>query len=218
MKRFATLILILVLMAVQHLVLPKPALTATGTYEQQVVDLINHERTSRGLSPLVIHHMLEDAAEAHSMDMYDNSFCSHTSSDGTPWSTRIQQHGYTPFLGLAENVACGQRTPAEVVNDWMNSSGHRANILGDFEHVGVGYYNNFWTMDFGKPHPDTPPPACSLEHDFDGDGVIGNGDLAFVIDRWGDPGLYDAAYDLNDDGIIDVVDIVLLSSEFGTTC
>lgn len=210
----------------------RPAATATGAFEQQVVDLVNQERTSRGLPPLVIHYMLENAARAHSMDMGDHNFCRHDSSDGTSWSTRIQQYGYTPFYGLAENVACGQATPQQVVSAWMGSSGHRANILGDYQQVGVGYYYNgsagyryYWTMDFGKPAPDTPPPGasptptpCSLQHDFNNNGIIGAGDMAMLSQCWGENGQCDPRYDVNDDQSINVVDVMIVSSEWGMTC
>ncbi|MFQ5854182.1 MAG: CAP domain-containing protein [Anaerolineae bacterium] len=224
MRRHPAVFIFIVLVVAHLFFLSAPALTATDNYEQQVVNLVNQERTSRGLSPLVIHHMLESAAEAHSRDMGDNNHFGHDSSDGTSWSTRIQQHGYTPFYGLAENVAGGYAAPEQVVTAWMNSDGHRANILGDYEHVGVGYYYNgnadyrhYWTMDFGKPAPDTPPP-CTLEHDFNNNGVIGVGDIEMVAQCWRSDEPCDPTYDVTHDQVIDVVDVMTVSSEWGMTC
>ena len=217
-----TLVILVVLRVVQP---APPAVTATGSYAQQVVDLVNQERASRGLSPLSVHYMLENAAVAHSVDMGTNSFCGHGSSDGTSWSTRIQQYGYTPFYGLAENVACGQTTPQQVVSAWMGSPGHRANILGDYAHVGVGYfdsgtagYRHFWTMDFGLPAPNTPPAACVLQYDFDNSGMIDAGDVSAVSQRWRANGSYDPTYDVNIDQAINVIDVMTVSSEWGNRC
>ena len=138
---------------------------ATSPYAQQVVDLTNQERAAQGLPPLIIHHLLENAAEAHSRDLGDSGICQHDSSDGTDWVVRLQRTGYTPFAGIGENVACGQPTPQQVVEAWMNSSGHRENILGNFQHIGVGYYSrtgtpftHYWTMDLGLPTTGTPLP------------------------------------------------------------
>ncbi len=217
----------LLILAVMLVVAPSaPATKATGTFEQQVVTLVNQERTSRGLPPLIVHYMLENAAQAHSMDMGTHNFCGHNSSDGTDAFTRIQSYGYTPFYGLAENVACGQSTPQQVVAAWMASSGHRANILGDYEHVGVGYYYNgnayyrhYWTLDFGKPAPGTPPPAsCNLQYDFDNSGVIDAGDIAIVAQHWGNNGGYDPAYDVHPDQTINVLDVMTVAAEWGTSC
>lgn len=230
MHRYLAATTLATLVVAQVVILSVPGVTATGTYEQQVADLVNQERTNRGLPPLVIHYMLENAAEAHSKDMGDHNFCGHGSSDGTSWNTRIQQHGYTPYYGLAENVACGYMTPEQVVNAWMSSGGHRANILGDYGHIGVGYYEAksagygyYWTMDFGKPAPDTPPPQpsptpCSLEHDFDGSGIIDAGDVEMVTQHWSDTQLYDSTFDVSHDQTINVVDLMIVSSEWGMTC
>ncbi|MFQ5343096.1 MAG: CAP domain-containing protein [Anaerolineae bacterium] len=225
MRRYLTVLTILLLTVLQVVDPAAPAVTATGSYAQQVVNLVNQERASRGLSPLSVHYMLENAAAAHSMDMGTNSFCGHGSSDGTLWSTRIQQYGYTPSYGLAENVACGQATPQQVVSAWMGSAGHRANILGDYAHVGVGYfdsgaagYRHFWTMDFGKPAPNTPPAACTLPHDFNNSGTIDAGDVSAVSQRWRAIGSYDPTYDVNVDQTINVIDVMTVSSEWGNRC
>ncbi len=168
--------------------------------------------------------MLMDAAEAHSVDMADHNFFAHDSSDGTDFGTRIRQFGYTPNYGLAENIAAGYVTPEQVVSGWMSSTSHRDHILGDFEHVGVGYYQSnsqhthYWTLDFGKPAPSTPPPAaCQLAYDFDGSGVIDAVDVEIVSACWGDGG-YDSEYDINTDQTINIIDVMTVSTAWGTTC
>jgi hypothetical protein len=161
--------------------------------------------------------MLEEAANAHSIDMSDHATCIHNSTNGTLWYVRIQQYGYAPHSGLGENVACGFLTPEDVFNGWMSSPGHRDNMLGSYAHVGVGYYHDYWTMDLGKPAPSTPPP-CSLAHDFNSNGVIGIGDIEVVSQRWSSSQTYDPMYDLNLDQTINVIDVMMVSAEWGMTC
>jgi uncharacterized protein YkwD len=118
-------------------------------FEQQVVDLTNQERISRGLAPLTINVQLNNAAEQHSQDMVVQNYFSHQGRDGSsPWD-RMQSQGYN-YSQAAENIAFGQTTAQEVVTDWMNSAGHRQNILDpNLKEIGVGYYNGYWTQDFG---------------------------------------------------------------------
>ncbi|WP_426567607.1 CAP domain-containing protein [Streptomyces canus] len=131
-------------------------LTPTGLAgtEADVVDLTNRERARAGLRPLAVDPLLAAAARAHSEDMVARSFYSHTSPDGSrPWD-RAAAAGSTRRT-IGENIACGQRSPAEVVEGWMNSPGHRANILkADFTHIGVGFAGGgpagtYWTQLFG---------------------------------------------------------------------
>ncbi|MER6349970.1 CAP domain-containing protein [Streptomyces sp. NPDC001595] len=119
-----------------------------------VLDLTNRERARAGLRPLAADPALTTAAQAHSADMVARDFYSHTSPDGgRPWD-RAAAAGSTR-RSIGENIACGQRSPAEVVTDWMNSPGHRANILKpDFTHLGVGFAGGgrsgtYWTQLFG---------------------------------------------------------------------
>ncbi|PWI13406.1 stress protein [Streptomyces sp. Act143] len=120
----------------------------------EVVDRTNHERTRHGLPPLAVDPRLTAAAQAHSTDMIARAFYSHTSPDGSrPWD-RAAAAGATR-RSIGENIACGQRSPAEVVEGWMNSPGHRANILKpDFTHIGIGFAGGgpagtYWTQLFG---------------------------------------------------------------------
>lgn len=109
-----------------------------STYEQQVITLINKERTSRGLAPLKQDWQLSRVARYKAEDMILKNYFSHTSPTyGSPF--RMMESFGIKFNAAAENIAMGQRTPAEVVAAWMNSSGHRANILSPiYTYTGVG--------------------------------------------------------------------------------
>ncbi|MFD7817196.1 CAP domain-containing protein [Streptomyces sp. NPDC059785] len=131
-------------------------LTAEGLARTaaDVVALTNAERAAAGLPPLTADARLTTAAQAHSADMIARAFYSHTSPDGRePWH-RAAAAGST-HRSVGENIACGQRSPAEVVRGWMDSPGHRANILKPaFTHIGVGFAGGgpagtYWTQLFG---------------------------------------------------------------------
>ncbi|MFJ9536128.1 CAP domain-containing protein [Streptomyces sp. NPDC101225] len=120
----------------------------------EVVDLTNRERARAGLPPLTADAVLTTAAQAHSADMVARAFYAHTSPDGSePWDRAAAAGARRRSIG--ENIACGQRSPAEVVEGWMNSPGHRANILKpDFTHIGIGLAGGgaagtYWTQLFG---------------------------------------------------------------------
>ncbi|MGW2289860.1 CAP domain-containing protein [Streptomyces phaeochromogenes] len=120
----------------------------------EVVTLTNAERARAGLRPLAVDPLLTNAAQAHSADMVARAFYSHTSPDGSePWH-RAAAAGSTRRT-IGENIACGQRSAAEVVQGWMDSPGHRANILKPaFTHIGVGFAGGgsagtYWTQLFG---------------------------------------------------------------------
>ncbi|MFF3751597.1 CAP domain-containing protein [Streptomyces sp. NPDC002018] len=120
----------------------------------EVLALTNAERTAAGLRPLADDPRLAAAAQAYSADMAARAFYAHTSPEGlAPWD-RAAAAG-APHRGIGENIACGQRSPREVVRGWMNSPGHRANILKPgFTHLGVGFAGGgpagtYWTQLFG---------------------------------------------------------------------
>ncbi|WP_326671741.1 CAP domain-containing protein [Streptomyces canus] len=120
----------------------------------EVVGLTNRERARAGLPPLGVDPLLARAAQAYSTDMAVRAFYSHTSPEGTqPWD-RAAAAGSTR-RSIGENIACGQRSAAEVVEGWMNSPGHRANILKPgFTHIGIGFAGGgpagtYWTQLFG---------------------------------------------------------------------
>ncbi|MFD5158583.1 CAP domain-containing protein [Streptomyces hawaiiensis] len=119
-----------------------------------VIDLTNRERARAGLRPVAADPLLTTAAQAHSADMVARAFYAHTAPDGSrPWD-RAAAAGST-LRSIGENIACGQRSPAEVVEGWMNSPGHRANILKPgFTRIGVGLSGGgragmYWTQLFG---------------------------------------------------------------------
>ncbi|MER7925712.1 CAP domain-containing protein [Streptomyces sp. NPDC096057] len=121
---------------------------------EKVVQLTNAERARAGLRALAVDPLLAAAAQAHSTDMVARAFYSHTSPDGSqPWDRAAAAGSRRRTIG--ENIACGQRSPAEVVEGWMNSPGHRANILKpDFTHIGIGLagggqMGTYWTQLFG---------------------------------------------------------------------
>ncbi|HEY6416190.1 MAG TPA: CAP domain-containing protein [Acidimicrobiales bacterium] len=125
---------------------PPPAPSATDW----VVALVNAARADAGCDPLRIDSRLTAAAQGHSDDMAEQDYFSHTSLDGRTFADRVRAAGY-PRPG-GENIAQGQRTPEEVHEAWMNSEGHRANILNcNFTAIGVGLNSSerIWTQNFG---------------------------------------------------------------------
>jgi len=128
--------------------------TQENTLEEQVVELVNRERTSRGLNPLTLNPELARVARIKSEDMYRNNYFSHQSPVyGSPFDM-LRSFGIN-FTAAAENIAYGQTTAESVMNSWMNSAGHRGNILNsNFTQIGVGYFNEgtpYWTQMFIRP-------------------------------------------------------------------
>ncbi|CAM4076471.1 CAP domain-containing protein [Bacillus paramycoides] len=130
----------------------KPAEEAKSLseFEQRVVELTNAERTKQGLPALKIDTELSKVARIKSEDMQKNNYFDHNSPTyGSPFDM-MKKFGIS-YKSAGENIAQGQRTPEEVVQAWMNSAGHRANILNSgFTHIGVGYVEsgNYWTQQF----------------------------------------------------------------------
>ncbi|MDL4841605.1 SafA/ExsA family spore coat assembly protein [Aquibacillus rhizosphaerae] len=118
--------------------------------EHQVIQLTNQERAKHGLSALKPDWELSRVARYKSQDMHDRKYFAHDSPTyGSPF-TMMKNFGIT-YRKAAENIARGQRTPQEVVNAWMDSPGHRKNILTpELTHIGVGYVKdgNYWTQMF----------------------------------------------------------------------
>ncbi len=132
-------------------VLNIPRMDATVVnYENEVIRLVNEIRVKNGLNTLAADWELSRVARYKSQDMKDNNYFSHTSPVyGSPF-TMIKNFGIS-YKSAAENIAKGQTTPEAVVNAWMNSSGHRANILNaSYKKIGVGYVasGNYWTQMF----------------------------------------------------------------------
>jgi uncharacterized protein YkwD len=143
---------------------------AVVSIEQRITDLTNEHRRQQGCAvALVLSAQLSAAASAHSRDMALHDLFSHTGSDGSTMISRAVAAGYN-YSRLAENLSAGQSTPEEVVAGWMNSPGHRANLLNcALREIGVGYYEqpddqsnvrldsgaisgpyrHYWTQDLG---------------------------------------------------------------------
>lgn len=129
---------------------------ATLSYEKQVVNLCNGYRKQQGLSPLTMNWQLERMARIKSQDMRDHHYFSHTSPTyGSPFHM-MSTFGIA-YTSAGENIAAGQPSPKAVVTSWMNSPGHRANILNkSYSQIGVGYasggqYGSYWTEEFIRP-------------------------------------------------------------------
>ena len=120
------------------------------SYEQEVIRLVNQKRAENGLRALTYDWELARVARYKSQDMKDKRYFSHTSlTYGSPFQM-MKSFGIS-YRTAGENIAKGYATPEAVVNGWMNSSGHRANILNSsFTHIGVGYVanGNYWTQMF----------------------------------------------------------------------
>ena len=111
-------------------------------FEREVFRLTNVERQNRGLHPLIWDDTLARAARTHSRDLAVNNMTGHTGSDGSSVGDRIRRAGVSDFSGWSENITFRSLTPAAAVESWMNSDGHRANILrDDSTHLGVGLYH-----------------------------------------------------------------------------
>lgn len=126
------------------------AATLAQTLQTQVDSLVDAKRARAGCGPLAIDVRLTLAAQRHAVDMATKKYFSHTSLNGTTWIQRIKATGYPSPAG--ENIARGYSTATAVVTAWMNSYGHRKNLLNcKFKRVGVGYAGpgHYWVQDFG---------------------------------------------------------------------
>jgi uncharacterized protein YkwD len=169
LKRFVRQAAVAAALVIAPLAVAGPAFAATtatpkktkavvdvAAYEAEVVKLTNAERTAKGCKALRTDDRLTKAARAHSSDMVQQGFFSHTGSNGSNFVAREVAAGYPRSGASAENIAWGYRTPQDVVTGWMNSPGHRANILNcGSVAVGVGLAfkggsTPYWTQDFGR--------------------------------------------------------------------
>ncbi len=128
--------------------------SSVGTeLENEVVRLTNAERAKAGCGALTHDAKLRAAAFGHSADMSAKGYFSHTSQDGRSFSDRIKATGFS-FTAAAENIAKGYPTAAAVVKGWMDSPGHRQNMLNcAYTHIGVGHAaagGPYWTQDFAR--------------------------------------------------------------------
>jgi len=132
---------------------PEEKPDADKSFELQVLELINEERTIRGLSPLSFDESLAKVSEAHSEDMAKRGYFSHNTPEGLTPFDRMKNAGIS-YNTAGENIAAGQDTPEAVVEAWMNSDGHRKNILNaNYKRTGIGCfyggsYGIYWTQLF----------------------------------------------------------------------
>ena len=145
----------------------KPKSTHAGDFamEMRIVELVNESRVKgrkcggayyKAVQPLAWNDMLGQAALAHSLDMAQNGFLSHTGSDGSNPGIRLSKTGYTWRI-FGENIGQGYRTPEEAVQGWLRSEEHCRNIMNpEFREAGAafaksGNLRNYWTIVFGTP-------------------------------------------------------------------
>lgn len=131
---------------------------AEDAIASQILSLVNSERARAGCGPVTLEARLTAAAQGHSEDMALNDYFSHTSLDGTTSAQRVTRAGYK-WSTTGENIAAGYTSAAQVMQGWMESDGHRANILRcAYTHLGVGHYyeagdtyGHYWTQVFARP-------------------------------------------------------------------
>lgn len=119
-------------------------------FEAEVVRLVNVERTKRGLKPLILHKDLQYTARIKAKEFVVYDYYDHDSPVSGEPEDLVKSHN-DAFYFVGENIAQGQITPEEVMYAWMNSPGHRGNILTpQYEYIGVGYYQDNWVQQFAK--------------------------------------------------------------------
>ena len=134
------------------------AVADPDAWRDEVLQLVNQERTSRGLSALTRNSTLDDQAESYACEMIYYDFFDHDNPvTGDTLADRADQFGYD-YAAMGENIAVGQQSPSQVMQSWMNSAGHRANILSSiYTEIGIGVraggqYGTYWVQVFGTPH------------------------------------------------------------------
>jgi uncharacterized protein YkwD len=140
--------------------------SSNASFEQEVLDLVNKERKKRGRKPLIWKKQLAFAARYHAKDMAVDNYFDHPTKDAKKHGRlrnictvfeRMDQFVQGAFFSRSENIAVGEKTPTQVMKDWMSSKGHRRNILDkDAKYIGVGFvqmngseWGNYWVQSFG---------------------------------------------------------------------
>ena len=148
----------------------KSPLNPEEQFADKVIELTNIERTKLGVPPLKRHDALNASARWLAGDMAANKYFDHVDRLGRSIVARLPDFNYRNYVAIGENIAAGQRTPRDVVEAWLKSPGHRANLLNaDFREIGVSYvyapnseYGCYWVQDFGK-RADAFPLIINLE-------------------------------------------------------
>ncbi|MER7011886.1 CAP domain-containing protein [Saccharopolyspora sp. NPDC000359] len=126
-----------------------PAAMASSSVEDEVAALVNKARADAGCGAVKVDPRLTKAASNHSADMAARSYLDHTNPDGVTFNQRIKKAGH-PSPG-AENIAQGYQTADQVMDGWLKSEGHKANILNcSMKTMGVAVNGDYWTQDFGR--------------------------------------------------------------------
>jgi uncharacterized YkwD family protein len=117
-------------------------------YDQEVFQYVNAERAKVGLPALIMDDALSNMALVKAQDLYNNRYFDHNSPTyGSPFE--MMDHFQISYKVAGENIAKGQPTPVKVMKDWMNSAGHRANIVNkSFTKIGIAYYKGTWAQEF----------------------------------------------------------------------
>lgn len=155
-KPFGALVLSLLALCIVVQLLPLSQVSAQASIESDFMAMLNAERATLGKTPLTINSCLSTAAYLHSKDMAEQGYFSHTSLDGRTFDQRIVAAGYSNYSSLGENIAYayGSSGASRVYGMWKNSSGHYANMMGDFSDAGLGVYSKngytYYTLDLGK--------------------------------------------------------------------
>lgn len=165
--RWATLLLLAGLLVMQTGTVAAAPTQNDTLLVARVMELTNLERQKAGLPPLSLSYELRDAAEGYSQVLASTGCFEHTCGAVPNFADRVGQAGYTGWTALAENIAAGYPTAEAVVSGWMNSPGHRANILSpEYTEIGVGVANGagklgtYWTEEFGtRPGASAPEPV-----------------------------------------------------------
>lgn len=152
-RSVSTLLTVVVL--VLALGLPERMVDAQANPRQSVINLTNDERQKAGRPPLTSHPSLMQAAQSYAEVLASGDCFDHTCGPVPDLRDRVEQAGYTSWIALGENIAAGAKTPEAVMNVWMNSAGHRDNILNpNYKEIGVGVasggrYGMYWVQVFG---------------------------------------------------------------------
>jgi uncharacterized protein YkwD len=120
---------------------------------EQILMLVNQRRAAHGLTTLTLNKSLTASAQSYAERMSSERFFSHTAPDGSTFRQRNEAAGYAGWTWMGENIAYGQTSAQMVMDDWMNSAGHRENILSPkAKELGVGYAGagtKYWVQEFG---------------------------------------------------------------------
>lgn len=168
LRRFAIAILLLVLALAAM-----PAAAATPDEQARLLQLVNETRAAHGLVTVAASPQLTASAEGYAAYMAGANFFGHDGPNGSTYVGRNEAAGYTGWIWIAENIAAGQTSADAVFQAWMNSDGHRANILNpSAREMGIGHayvptstYHHYWTMELGArssaPVVQAPAPTAT---------------------------------------------------------